>query len=150
MVSIGLVWPSLGVHKPPTTPQRLEKVYDLPEGQIYIAQGPLTADYYWAKVWAATLPMASHKVVADSTQYYVVSFNHRLALVRAEDVTVVRTARSPGSGPERLTFEPPATVPPATAPSAPPPPALSPDEPPATAQDEIPGAMQPRDLRGLQ
>lgn len=99
-------YPSDSAYKPPTTPQRLEKVYDLPEGQRYIADGPVTAGYYWAKVWAATLPMASHQVVKDSTPYYVVSFNHRLALVRAEDVTVLRTTRSDGSGPDRYGFAP--------------------------------------------
>ena len=147
-------YPGDAAYKPPTTPQRLEKVYDLPEGQLYIAQGPITADYYWAKVWAATLPMASHKVVADSTSYYVVSFNHRLALVRAEDVTLVRTTRGPGGGPDRLRFEPAAVAPGA---SSPPPAADSPDEPPAgeaapgeTAPGETAGEMQPRDLRGLQ
>jgi hypothetical protein len=82
-------YPGDAAYKPPTTPQRLEKVYDMPEGQRYVASGPVTADYYWAKVWAATLPMSSHQVVKDSTPYYVVSFNHRLALVRAEDVNVL-------------------------------------------------------------
>ena len=99
-------YPEDAAYKPPTTPQHLDKVYDLPEGQRYIADGPVTADYYWAKVWAATLAMASHKVVKDSTPYYVVSFNHRLALVRAEDVTVVRTTTSHGAGPDRYGLAP--------------------------------------------
>ncbi len=99
-------YPGDAAYTPPTTPQRLEKVYDLPQNQRYIADGPITADYYWAKVWAATLPMASHKVVADSTPYYVVSFNHRLALVRADDVTVVRTSRSHGTDLDRYGIAP--------------------------------------------
>jgi hypothetical protein len=147
-------YPGDAAYKPPTTPQRLEKVYDLPEGQRYIAQGPITADYYWARVWAATLPMASHKVVADSTPYYVVSFNHRLALVRAQDVTVVRTTRGHGGGPERLTAEPRSVAAPsaaAPAPEAAPADETSPDQ---TSLGEVsPGetaAMPLRDLRGLE
>jgi hypothetical protein len=96
-------YPGDAAYKPPTTPQHLLKVYDLPAGQRYLAEGPISADYYWARVWAATLPMSSHQVVKDSTPYYVVSFNHRLALVRADEVTVVRTTRSHGGGPDRAT-----------------------------------------------
>ena len=132
-------YPGDAAYKPPTTPQHLEKVYDLPEGQRYIADGPITADYYWAKVWAATLPMSSHKVVADSTPYYVLSFNHRLALVRAADVTVVPTTRGHGGGPDKYGL------------SAPGEPALGSTEPAASAEasETSAGAMPLRDLKGM-
>lgn len=94
-------YPEDAAYKPPTTPQHLEKVYDLPEGQRYIADGPITADYYWAKVFAPTLPMATHQVVADNTPYYVLSYNHRLALVRAADVTVVPASGGHSGGLDR-------------------------------------------------
>jgi hypothetical protein len=70
-------------------PQKLEKIYDMPVGQRYVAQGPVTANYYWAKVYAATLAESSHQLVVDRTLYYQIAWNHRLALVRADDVEVV-------------------------------------------------------------
>lgn len=82
-------YPLPGAFMPPLSPPTLEKVYDLPQGQRYVAYGPVTADYYWAKVWAPTLPMSSHQVVRDATTYWVVSYNHRLALVRSDEVSVV-------------------------------------------------------------
>lgn len=86
-------YPADGAYMPPTTPAKLEKIYDMPVGQRYVAQGPMTADYYWAKVYADSLDKASHRVVHDGTLYYQVSWNHRLALVRASDVDVVTDAR---------------------------------------------------------
>ena len=62
---------------PPTVPQKLEKIYDMPVGQRYVAKGPVTADYYWAKVYADTLSTSSHRLVYDDTLYYEVSWNHR-------------------------------------------------------------------------
>ena len=85
-------YPADAAYPPPTVPQRLEKIYDMPIGQRYVAQGPVTADYYWAKVYADTLATSSHRLVFDRTLYYQISWNHRLALVRAEDVDVVPTA----------------------------------------------------------
>jgi hypothetical protein len=94
-------YPGAGAYTPPKTPATLEKVYDLPEGQRYVAFGPVTADYYWAKVWAKTLPMSTNQEIKDGTQYYVLSYNHRLALVRADAVTVLRTSSSHGGGIDR-------------------------------------------------
>jgi hypothetical protein len=99
-------YPGDGAYTPPKTPVRLEKVYEIAEGQRYVALGPVPADYYWAKVWAPTLPMSSHEVVKDDTPYYVVSYNHRMAVVRGEDVVEVRGTTSRGS--ERLGATPPA------------------------------------------
>jgi hypothetical protein len=128
-------YPGDGAYTPPKTPARLEKVYEIAEGQRYIGYGPVSADYYWAKVWAPTLPMSSHEVIKDSTGYYIVSFNHRLALVRAADVTVLRTP-SPGRSErsDRLDGGDRSEA----APLAPPSPAASDS-----------AAMPLRDLRGL-
>lgn len=85
----GAGYPADAAYLPPTVPQKLEKIYDMPVGQRYVAKGPVTADYYWAKVYADTLASSSHRLVYDSTLYYEISWNHRLALVRASDVEVV-------------------------------------------------------------
>lgn len=85
----GAGYPQDAAYPPPTVPQKLEKIYDMPLGQRYVAQGPVTADYYWAKVYADTLATSSHRLVFDRTQYYQIAWNHRLALVRADDVDVV-------------------------------------------------------------
>lgn len=131
-------YPGDGAFKPPTMPVRLEKVYELPAGQRYVAYGPITADYYWAKVWAATLAMSSHQVVKDGTPFYVVSWNHRLALVRAEDVVPVRTPPGHGGGSDRRDA--------VTAPTAPTTPAL-----PVAGEAEAAGAlMLPHDLKGME
>ncbi len=119
-------YPADAAYPPPTVPQKLEKIYDMPAGQRYVAKGPVTADYYWAKVYADTLATASHRLVYDDTLYYEVSWNHRLALVRASDVEVVRSSAP-------LTFE---SAPAATPPSR----ALG-------VSEELPPSLELRDLR---
>ena len=91
-------YPQDAAYPPSTVPQKLEKIYDMPVGQRYVAQGPVTADYYWAKVYAPTLAESSHQLVFDRTLYYQIAWNHRLALVRAEDVEVV-TGTAPLAAP---------------------------------------------------
>jgi hypothetical protein len=94
-------YPGDAAYMPPISPQHMDKIYDLPEGQRYIAEGPLTADYYYAPVWVPTLAGSHNTDVRDSTPYYAVSFNHRLGLVRAADVAVVPVTRGHGGGPDR-------------------------------------------------
>jgi len=94
----GAGYPQDAAYPPPTVPQKLEKIYDMPMGQRYVAQGPVTADYYWAKVYAATLAESSHRLVFDRTLYYQIAWNHRLALVRADDVEVVTAGTAPLAG----------------------------------------------------
>ncbi len=91
----GSAYPAASTYKPPTVAQDQPKIYDMPEGQRYVAFGPITADFYWAKVWAPTLPASSNQVVRDKTPYFVISFNHRLAVVHAEDVTILPRQRDP-------------------------------------------------------
>jgi N-acetyl-anhydromuramyl-L-alanine amidase AmpD len=61
--------------------------YTIPAGQVYVAKDLVQADYYDAPTF--TLDAADHHVVKGSTSFYVISFNHRLAFVRAGDVDVV-------------------------------------------------------------
>jgi N-acetyl-anhydromuramyl-L-alanine amidase AmpD len=62
--------------------------YTIAAGQVYVAKDLVQADYYDAPTF--TLDPADHHVVKGSTQFYVISFNHRLAFVKASDVDVVK------------------------------------------------------------
>jgi hypothetical protein len=61
--------------------------YSIPTGQIYVAKGLVTADFYDAPVF--TQHASDNTVVEGQTEYYVIFFNHRLAFVQAGDVDVV-------------------------------------------------------------
>ncbi|MBT2385504.1 N-acetylmuramoyl-L-alanine amidase [Streptomyces sp. ISL-11] len=58
--------------------------YKLLAGQRYVVGQRLTSEYLWAK----TFDPAGHKVVRGKDVYYEIQFGHRVAFVRAADVTV--------------------------------------------------------------
>jgi hypothetical protein len=62
--------------------------YTIPAGQVYVAKGLVQADYHDAPTF--TTNVSDHHVVKGTSQFYVISFNHRLAFVNASDVDVVR------------------------------------------------------------
>jgi hypothetical protein len=62
--------------------------YTIPAGQTYVAKDLVQADYYDAPTF--TTNVADHHVVKGTSQFYVISFNHRLAFVKSTDVDVVR------------------------------------------------------------
>jgi hypothetical protein len=53
----------------------------------------VNGDYYSADVF--TTDRTRNTLVRDGTTYYIISFNHRLAFVRAEDVDVVGAGAVP-------------------------------------------------------
>jgi len=61
--------------------------YTIPAGQAYVAGEPVTADYYYAKNIDGSAP-GDRTHVVGTTVYYPIRFNHRLAFVKAGDVTV--------------------------------------------------------------
>jgi N-acetyl-anhydromuramyl-L-alanine amidase AmpD len=61
--------------------------YSIPAGQTYVAKDLVHADYYDAPTF--TLDPSDHTVVQSSEQFYEISFNHRLAFVKATDVDTV-------------------------------------------------------------
>ena len=61
--------------------------YTIPAGQVYVAKDLVQADYYDAPTF--TTNVSDHHVVKGTSQFYVISFNHRLAFVKASDVDVV-------------------------------------------------------------
>jgi N-acetyl-anhydromuramyl-L-alanine amidase AmpD len=60
--------------------------YTIPAGQTYVAKDLVGADYYSASTFNAP---ETYSVVRSDEKFYEISFNHRLAFVRATDVDVV-------------------------------------------------------------
>jgi hypothetical protein len=60
--------------------------YTIPEGQVYVASDLVGADYYSASTFNAP---STYQVVSSGERFYAISFNHRLAYVRASDVDVL-------------------------------------------------------------
>jgi len=85
----GFGYPDAAAYQPPTTPQTIEKIYDMAAGQRYIATGRFTADYYWAKEFSPSGDTSKNVRVKDATEYYSLEWNHRVALVKAADVVEV-------------------------------------------------------------
>jgi N-acetyl-anhydromuramyl-L-alanine amidase AmpD len=60
--------------------------YTIPAGQVYVAKDLVGADYYDATIFDA---LDTYHVFTSPTKFYEISFNHRLAFLRASDVDVV-------------------------------------------------------------
>ena len=60
--------------------------YTIPEGQTYVAKDLVGADYYSATTYNAP---DTYQVVTGPEKYYEISFNHRIAFLRASDVEVL-------------------------------------------------------------
>ncbi|MFI0191998.1 N-acetylmuramoyl-L-alanine amidase [Streptomyces sp. NPDC017082] len=63
--------------------------YTVPAGQKYVVGDELPGEYYYA----VTFTPESHRVVVGEDRYYEIQYGHRVAFVRAADVTVERAAR---------------------------------------------------------
>ncbi|HVU78864.1 MAG TPA: peptidoglycan recognition family protein [Gaiellaceae bacterium] len=61
--------------------------YTIPAGQEYVAKDLVGADYYSASTFNAP---STYSVQRSAEQFYEISFNHRIAFVRASDVAVVQ------------------------------------------------------------
>jgi hypothetical protein len=62
--------------------------YTIKPGQAYVlADGDVPTDYYYAKTYDDSIP-GDHTVVVGNDTYYEIWFGHRIAYVRAADVTV--------------------------------------------------------------
>jgi hypothetical protein len=60
--------------------------YTIPAGQVYVARDLVGADYYNATTFNAP---STYSLISSNEKYYEISFNHRIAFVRASDVEVV-------------------------------------------------------------
>ncbi|MFE2431196.1 N-acetylmuramoyl-L-alanine amidase [Streptomyces sp. NPDC059373] len=64
--------------------------YKLLAGQRYVLGQKTTGEYYRS----VTFDASQHVVVKGTQQYYEIQFGHRVAYVKAEDVTVLRSTQS--------------------------------------------------------
>jgi len=60
--------------------------YTIPAGQAYVASDLVTADHYSATTYDA---LPTYHVDRSDEQFYAISFNHRIAYVKASDVEVL-------------------------------------------------------------
>ncbi|MEU3856668.1 peptidoglycan recognition family protein [Streptomyces sp. NPDC028722] len=63
--------------------------YTIPAGQAYVAGDAVPGEYYYA----VTFTTDSHRVVAGKDLYYEIQYGHRVAFVRAADVTPAGSVR---------------------------------------------------------
>ncbi|MBY8845767.1 N-acetylmuramoyl-L-alanine amidase [Streptomyces sp. SP2-10] len=63
--------------------------YTIPAGQRYVVGDVMPGEYYYA----VTFTTDSHRVVVGQDLYYEVQYGHRIAFVRAADVTLEGSAR---------------------------------------------------------
>jgi hypothetical protein len=61
--------------------------YTIPAGQTYVARDLVGADYYSASTYNAP---ETYSVIRSDEQFYEISFNHRIAYLKASDVEVLR------------------------------------------------------------
>lgn len=60
--------------------------YEISEDQKYVAEGPVQSDYYYSKVYDN---LSDNQFVKGDDEFYQISFNHRLAFVKKDDVDIV-------------------------------------------------------------
>jgi N-acetyl-anhydromuramyl-L-alanine amidase AmpD len=85
----GTAYPEASAYTGTGVPVRAQRAlqYTIPAGQLYVANDLVQSDSYSATLYNS--PSANH-VVKGKDLYYEISFNHRVAFVKASDVDVVR------------------------------------------------------------
>jgi hypothetical protein len=79
----GAAYPERSAYPRGIKPQPVTRLqYTIPAGQSYVLTDTVTADMYYSPT------QTRHAVITGKTRYDVISFDHRLALVRASDVVV--------------------------------------------------------------
>lgn len=80
----GTAYPEATAYHKPVPPQPIVPLqYRIPNGQRYVLAGSVTSNYFWSNT------QTQSAYVQGTTRYYAISFNHRLAYVRADDVNVL-------------------------------------------------------------
>ncbi len=68
--------------------QTLQPLYDMPAGQAYVTTGEiLPTDYYYGPTFDYSMPR-DHTVITGYQKYYQITYNHRIAYVKASDVSL--------------------------------------------------------------
>jgi hypothetical protein len=79
-----------GVHPQPIIPLQ----YSIKPGQAYVlTDGDVPADYYYAKSFQCSMVAHDCTLVEGDIEYYQISFGHRFAYVRADDVRILPGVR---------------------------------------------------------
>ncbi|MFB8774302.1 N-acetylmuramoyl-L-alanine amidase [Streptomyces broussonetiae] len=82
----GRAYPEAGAYPAGVPAQAVSPLpYTLPAGQRYAVGDKVPGEYYYA----VTFDTAGHRVVRGSDQYYEIQYGHRVAFVRAADVSAV-------------------------------------------------------------
>ncbi|MFD0313108.1 N-acetylmuramoyl-L-alanine amidase [Streptomyces flavalbus] len=82
----GRAYPEAGAYPEGVPVQSVSPLpYRLPAGQRYVVGAKVPGEYYYA----VTFDPAGHRVVRGSDLYYEIQYGHRVAFVRAADVTAV-------------------------------------------------------------
>ncbi|MEU3253763.1 N-acetylmuramoyl-L-alanine amidase [Streptomyces sp. NPDC006997] len=82
----GRAYPEAGAYPEGVPAQAVSPLpYQLPAGQKYVVGAKVPGEYYYA----VTFDTAGHRVVRGSDLYYEIQYGHRVAFVRAADVTAV-------------------------------------------------------------
>ncbi|MET9257545.1 N-acetylmuramoyl-L-alanine amidase [Streptomyces sp. NPDC003717] len=81
----GRAYPEAGAYPADVPVQAVSPLkYTLPKGQKYVVGDKVPGEYYYA----VTFDESSHRVVRGSDLYYEIQYGHRVAYVRAADVSV--------------------------------------------------------------
>ncbi len=80
--------------------------YTIPAGQSYVADDAVASDFYYAENIDGSA-VDDRTMIVGTTQYYPIRFNHRLAFVKASDVTASAAVTPPAGtftpvGPARI------------------------------------------------
>ncbi len=68
--------------------QTLQPLYEMPAGQAYVTTGEiLPTDYYYGPTYDYSMPR-DHTVITGYQKYYQITYNHRIAYVKASDVSL--------------------------------------------------------------
>lgn len=91
----GTAWPEQSAYDgtgiPTSAREQLSPLqYQIPAGQVYVATGPFQSDFYYAKLYNQP---STNQVVKGDSEYYQISFNHRIAFVKKNDVNVLRKGK---------------------------------------------------------
>jgi N-acetyl-anhydromuramyl-L-alanine amidase AmpD len=91
----GAAYPELEAYPPGVEPPEsfAPLQYTIPAEQIYVAHERVLPTRYAAPTF--TYDYREHTLVQGQDSYYAISFNHRLAFVKASDVDLVTGARPP-------------------------------------------------------
>lgn len=84
----GAAYPEAAAYPADVPTQLLTPLYNMPADQVYtIGDKKLPTDYFYAPTINYSLPH-DHEVIKGQEKYYQITYNHRIAYVKASDVRI--------------------------------------------------------------